>query len=190
MLIIYIIMINNNCYISTLTGIPTIKGNSITSINNSCGTRTPSYILKLKRNIFDRLLIPLINNDFNCLQENFFTLTLYEKKINKYKTLNLSNSAELSFYSNVLNIIRSALSNFTQTNKLIKKYEDDSNTVKFVFRLPMIQLKAEYEIYNLLFGKPEKGTKYDDSKIIMINKILKQSENIPSLGEIKEKLGV
>ena len=50
----------------------------------------------------------------------------------------------------------------------------------------MIRLKAEYEIYNLIYGRPNKNELYDSSKLKIIKKLL-QIENI-TFDDIKKKI--
>ena len=50
----------------------------------------------------------------------------------------------------------------------------------------MIRLKAEYEIYNLIYGKPDKNELYDTNKLKIIKNLL-QIENI-TFDNIKKKL--
>lgn len=178
-------MYNNNSLITTLTGSQVLKGANITGVNSFTGKKTFSYITKLKKNIFNKLFIPLMNNEFETLNENFYTLPLFESKIKKYITLNKSNFEELQFYLDIISIVRSVLGNNDYTNKLISQYEKSNDLARFVYRLPAIKLKPQYEIYNIIFGKPNKGEKYDDSKLIIITKILNKNDNIPNIDEIK-----
>ena len=126
-----------------------------------------------------------MNNEFETLNENFYTLPLFENKIKKYINLNKSNFEELQFYLDIISIVRSVLGNNDYTNKLISQYEKSNDLARFVYRLPAIKLKPQYEIYNIIFGKQKKNEKYDDSKLIIITKILNKNDNIPNIDEIK-----
>lgn len=178
-------MFNNNSLVTTLTGTQVIKGANITGVNSFNGKKTFSYITKLKKNIFDKLFIPLINNEFKILNENFYTLPLFERKIKKYINLNKSNFEELQFYLDIIYIVRSVLGNNEYTDKLLNQYEKSDDLARFVYRLPAIKLKPQYEIYNIIFDKPKKGEKYDDAKLIILTKILNKNDNIPNIDEIK-----
>ena len=69
-------------------------------------------------------------------------------------------------------------------------YSDTSgmNLASFIHKTPYVRLKAEYEIYHLLYGKPnrKKNESYNKEKIQEISNLL-ENDDI-TFDEIREKM--
>lgn len=159
-----------------------MKGKQIIFPNNLTGKPFETYskhkpiplpIIKVKKTIIDKFIIPIHLNKWQSIKENFFLLNRIQERIKKYK--NLYDDHDLDLYDYLINFIKN---HFDQHSEL-EKMEDNfygkngysSNFATLLFKTPSIRLKAEYEIYNLLYGKPDKQQK-ETYNILHLNKII------------------
>ncbi len=148
-------------------------------INNNHNLRGNSIIKeskvindKIKTQIVDYLILPILNEDWVTLNNNSFQINLLKNKINK------SSSKDRVMYTNILDMIQIILNEHNQLSDLEKKtYTSDKEISSIVYKTKMIRLKAEYEIYNLIFGAPNETEIYDNLKLDTIRKLLLK-ENI------------
>jgi len=147
-----------------------LKGNFI---NNN--KKTPLIIIKLKTQIMDQIILPLLKNDWIHMNNNFFQLDLLKKKANEYyEKYKIEN---LLLYKSIIEMTEIVINEHNQLFHLEKeKYSNKENT-SLLFKTQMIQLKAEYEIYNLLYGTPSKNEIYDNTILLKIRKLI-QKEGI------------
>ena len=160
----------------SLTGIEQLKGNNITGLNNIKNNKeVPVYITRLKSNIFDNFIFPLINNNWDTINDNLFMIELLEKKIAKYLITDPNNN-QLQFYKDLLHIIKSAHAHYSHVSKLYQKhYKSNVKSLgTYIHNLPFIRLKAEYEIYNLIYGVPIKPNIYDPTILKQIKLIFRK----------------
>lgn len=147
--------------------------------------KTPLIINKLKKQILDQLMIPMIMNNWEHINNNFFLVNILKTKINEYMLK--YNAEDLIIYKDALEMIEITINEHNQLFDLEKeKYQLKKDTNSFIYKTKMIRLKAEYEIYNLIYGKPEKFELYDNSILNIIKKLLKIN-NI-TFDKIKKKL--
>ena len=147
--------------------------------------KTPLIINKLKKQILDQLMIPMVMNNWEHINNNFFLINILKTKINEYMLK--YNAEDLIIYKDALEMIEITINEHNQLFDLEKeknKLKKDTNS--FIYKTKMIRLKAEYEIYNLVYGKPEKFELYDNSILNTIKKLLKIN-NI-TFDKIKKKL--
>ena len=78
------------------------------------------------------------------------------------------------FYRDIIEIIEIVVNEHSQLFDLEKEKYSNNNSNSLIYKTKMIRLKAEYEIYNLVYGKPKKGEIYDNLKLEIIKKMLKQ----------------
>ena len=139
---------------------------------NRSEKKQPHFIIKLKTQILDRLMIPLINSNWSYINQNFFLFNNLKEKIDlyylKYKL------DDLIFYRDIIEIIEIVVNEHSQLFDLEKEKYSNNNSNSLIYKTKMIRLKAEYEIYNLVYGKPKKGEIYDNLKLEIIKKMLKQ----------------
>ena len=63
-------------------------------------------------------------------------------------------------------MIEIALNEHNQLFDLEKeKYSNKKDSTSIIYKTKMIRLKAEYEIYNIIYGKPKKNDTYDNNKL-------------------------
>lgn len=159
-----------------------IKGNVTFFPNNLKGVSfdkktninvIPSPIIKLKKKIIDKFIIPMHLNQWQSIKENYFLLDRLSGQINKYK--NYYKNYDLDIYEHFINFIKSYFNEHSEfkelENKLYNTNSNNSNIATLVYKTPSIRLKAEYEIYNLIFGKPRKNYK-ETYNMLQINKII------------------
>lgn len=147
-------------------------------------TKMPLMIIRLKTQILDNLMLPLIQNNWNYINNNFFMINSLKQKIEsfylKYKI------DDLLLYKDILEIIEIVINEHNQLFDLEKEKYSLNNSNSLIYKTKMIRLKAEYEIYNLIYGKPDKNELYDTNKLKIIKNLL-QIENI-TFDNIKKKL--
>ena len=133
----------------------------------------PLPIIKLKKMIINKFIIPIHSNNWQAIKENFFLLNKIQEKINKYKKYYLE--SDLEAYEHLTTIIKSHFHQHFELEEMETKFYGQngysSNFATILFKTPPIRLKAEYEIYNLIYGTPNK--KQNESyNILYLNKII------------------
>ena len=162
----------------SLTGKNTInihnlKGMSITEKNS-----VPSKINKLKEKILEDYLLPLFTKNWNTLYENNYFIENIQKNIQYY--YNTYKLDELTIYNELLKVIKILIDNYqtleNYENKT-KQHFDPNQITSFIFKTTKIRLLPEYEIYDIILGKPNRNNneKYDVMIISEIEFLLKKS---------------
>lgn len=151
---------------------------------NKTEKKQPYFISKLKTQILDELMIPLINTNWSHINNNFFLFNKLKEKIDEYYLKYKFD--DLIFYRDIIDIIEIVLNEHNQLFDLEKEKYSTNNSNSLIYKTKIIRLKAEYEIYNLIYGKPKKSEIYDNLKLENIKKLLKQN-NI-TFDIIKKKL--
>ena len=137
-----------------------LSGQSIIAYPN-----IPLEINQLKSSIINNFIIPIKNKQWNTLHENLFTLDRVKTKINHY--YNNFKSNDLLVYKELVNsfhaidaehqkleIIRNNMNNMNKTGGDNISNLSNLNFSAMAYKTVMLQLKPEYEIYNLVIGKP------------------------------------
>lgn len=155
-------------HISTIS----LKGNNP---YYSC-EKMPIEIINIKIMILNLVVIPFMSKNWKKLEENICFLDIMIQKINFY--LSIYNDNEyLLIYKDLLYAFETAVVQHLEIQNLEKYFKDENtNTIStMVFKTTMIRLKTEYELYNLIIGKPNlsAGETYNMN---IINIILKQLE--------------
>ena len=126
----------------------------------------PNEILQIKIIILNNLILPLISQNWKTLYENLFCLEKVKKQINYYyETYKLD---DLIIYKEIITAIEIITNEHHQLEDLEKKlYSSNNDFLTMVYKTKMIKLKPEYEIYNIIFGKPlrDLNEKYQEQKI-------------------------
>jgi len=135
-------------------------------------------IKNFKISILNNLILPLITKDWNTLYENIISLDKLKKKIDSY--YDNYKLDDLLIYKETINAIELVIYEHKELESLEKKiYGDTTNLSTMIYKTAMIKLKPEYEIYNLILGKPNK--KQDE---IYIEAIIKDIEKLLLLENI------
>jgi len=149
-------------------------------------------IKQLKTVILTQILIPLLSNQWETLYQNIFFLDILKKKIKSYHSFS-GWREELSVYLDMLNLLEKVVSEHRQLEEIEKKMYGSvgggEEVVSFVYKTSAIRMKPEYEIYDAIFGKPqrEKNEKYREEVLQEIQRMLLK-ENI-TFAKIKGNLG-
>ena len=133
-------------------------------------------IKQLKTVILTQILIPLLSNQWETLYQNVLFLEPLKKKIHSFHSFSVWRE-ELSIYSEILNLLEKVIGEHRQLEEIEKKMTGSSvseDLVSLVYKTTAIRLKPEYEIYDVLFGKPqrEKNEKYREEILQDIQKML------------------
>lgn len=139
---------------------------------------TPLPLKKLKRIIINKFIIPIHSKNWQSIQENYFLLERIQHRINRYKKSYPEH--DLDLYEYLINFIKTYFEQHYELEEMEGKIygvsEHSANFATLIFKTPIVRLKAEYEIYNLLYGKPNKkqNETYD---ILHLNKIIDLLKN-------------
>jgi len=139
-------------------------------------------IKKIKIHILNNLIIPLMSKQWKVLNENILCLNKIKNKLDYY--YDMYKLDELLIYKEMLLFFDYIICQNQQLVNLERKLylntnEGDENTntnfSTMVYTTnTIIKLKPEYELYNLILGKPDKklNQKYNGSIISSIQKML------------------
>lgn len=126
----------------------------------------------------NNILLPFISKQWRTLHENLFYLENVKKKIHFY--YNTYHLDELLIYKEIIHAFEIMLSEHEQLEDLEKKmYNTTKDLSTMIYKTSIIRLKPEYELYDLILGKPDrnKNEKYDESIIQQIERLV-QMENM------------
>jgi len=161
--------------------------NKINLSGNQEIKRIPMEINKIKTKILNELIIPFISKQWKIVEENLLFVEKTKQNINYY--YNKYKLDDLLIYKEIIIALELMINEHEQLIDLEKKmYVKDNDFSTIFYKIPMIKLKPEYEIYDSIIGKPNKklNEKYNEEIIDFIKKLLLK-ENI-SFNKIKEIL--
>ena len=140
---------------------------------------TPKPILDMQQTIMDNIIFPLVNSQWNTIQENLFLIDILKARVNNY--INYYNMPSLILYKDILTIYSKVLNEHIQLSKLerIVYPADEDNVCRFVYKTSMIKLKPEYDLYNLIIGPPNLANNERHDPLIIEN--IKQLISQPNI---------
>jgi hypothetical protein len=152
----------------------TLKGNLL----NESNINLPIEVKNLQIAIMNIIIIPYMTQQWLKLNENMLLVENLKNRIDFYLKV-YKNNDYLLLYKELLSAFEIIITQNIEINNLEKKilYDDKNNISSLVFKTTLIKLKPEYEIYNLVVGKPESSNKYNKIIIDDIVKLL-QLDNI------------
>ncbi len=163
--------------IISLNGKPSYNNHNLTGTNNIFMFENiePIEVKNLKIQILNKIIIPMVNEEWEYLMKNSFLTNVILDKLNiyysKYKL------EDLCLYKEIIRSFEIIINEHTLFDDLKKKvYKNDSDSkVSIAYRTVMIKLRPEYELYNLIYGKPlrSKNEVYNDQIIKELGIILK-----------------
>ena len=133
----------------------------------------PLEIKKIKILILNNLILPLIAKQWNTLNENLFCLGKAKKKIDYY--YDIYKLDDLIIYKEIIKAFELIISEHTQLEDLEKKmYSGSKDFSTMIYKTTMVKLKPEYEIYDVILGKPDRklNEKYNENIIKDIERLL------------------
>ncbi len=127
--------------------------------NDIGGDIEPFYIKELKIQIINKLLIPISNDDLDSLidaSSNYdYLISFYKDKILEF--INLYNSKyDLLTYSYMLQVISYAIHYYDLMIRSSPIKIEEKQFGKVQKHLGIIQMKAEYILYDQIIGKPNR----------------------------------
>jgi len=154
----------------SLTGKHNYNPLNLTGIMNKVNS-SPSYVIKIKRIIFDRYISPVLAKKWDVLNKNLFQINTILNKLDIY--YENTKDETLLVYKYMLEVIKNTINTTEELNTLEDRLFDNGKDVaKINFKLPRIRLKPEMELYNLIIGKPDKNL-YDKAILAYISELLK-----------------
>ena len=141
----------------------------------------PLEISKYKMELLNLFMFPLFSKNWDILQQNLFFIEKYKSKLEDwYKLYKLE---DLLFYINFLKSFDVIIQEHNQLKELEQKVygiSNDTNSKKskqiysMIYKTTMIKLKPEYEVYDSIFGKPQRreNETYKEHVILRIQKLL------------------
>ena len=107
--------------------------------------------------------------------KNAYILPKIKDKFIKYELV--YKNLGLKCYIDLIQLLERLLEHIETNNAYEEKIlRLNNSTGDFVVRVNRLRLLAQYEIYNLIFGTPEKGQRYDDIKLGFIKNLIKDDK--------------
>jgi hypothetical protein len=151
------------------TGID-LNGNFFNQNTNAGGVLTDDEVAfkNLKKYLLDNFIEPLILRKIENVNYNNFNFSYI---LTQLKDLGHIDPEEAEVLERIVIFVQETVGTFNQNEIMTTRlYGNNGQVAQFVNTLPFITLKAHYEVYNSLYGKPD-GFVYDE-------KILKEIKNI------------
>ena len=166
----------------TLTGRTSQFGNS--------GYNPSKEWLNFKLYIIDNFLKPMNKLNYELVRKNYYNFDFIIKRLDGFMTP--ENEEEITLFKKLVNLMRYSTETHMSYRDAKEKLYGGKEMMKLMVETSRIILKAPFEIYNLLFGRPDKfksitHTRYEDHLILEIEKILGDNPGI-LFDDIKKKM--
>lgn len=136
----------------------------------------PTLVKQLKEKLFNFIVIPLINGNTQSVLKNAFLLPRIKTKFTQYQMI--YKHLGLNFYNELIQLLEKIIEHIEENEAFqAKMLELNDGVGDFRVRVHRVRLLAQYEVYNLIFGAPPKGQRYDDMKIGFIKTVI-QKDNL------------
>ena len=156
----------------SITGKNTINQNNLSG-KSSFGQGDSFEVKKIKATIFNNIILPLLSKQWRKLEENLFTLDKIKRKLDLCSRQ--GNADDLLLYKEILRAFETMLVEHKQLDELEKTiYGSENDVSTIMYKTAMIRLKPEYEIYDMIFGRPDrnKGGRYNEDTVSKIADLL------------------
>lgn len=163
---------------ASLTGAE--QGNSINltglaQYNASVMSNDEINLKKLKIYLIENFIEPLIMKRIENVNFNTYNFGYILTRLNELKYID---PGEVGVYEKIVEFVQNTVGTYNQNATMISQlYADKKTTAQFTLNLPFITLKAEYEIYNNLYGRPE-AFSYDKKILEEIRSIVEEKPGI------------
>ncbi len=154
-----------------------LSGNNNFRVNeNKTINENLNMIQHIKKNIISNIIIHYYRKDFSNLKNHLLLKENYIKQINVICSQNIKLKNEFEPYIILMDALENYMNIMKKVNYLeeanLKKGKDNINSM--IYEFTELKVKTEYEIYNIIFGKPniKNREKYDSIRIIRIKKLL------------------
>ncbi len=138
-----------------------ITGKRYNNSNNISGKtyhekQIPEDIKNLKKTLINRIILPINSKQWKKINENMFSFEKINKQIDKYHKYYKND--DLLMYKEITKAIESVALEHQQLEELEKKIYGNTNDIStIIYKTTQIRLKPEYEVYDSIFGKPNKN---------------------------------
>lgn len=137
-------------------------------------TVIPTYINNIQINIMNNIILPMVNSQWQTLQQNLFLIETLKPKLTLYYSI--YKLPELLVYQHILSICSNLMNEHLQLTDLEKQHYGSTlnNVTNIVYKTTMINLKPEYSLYNMILGPPKfaSGEGYNPAIIAEIQSML------------------
>jgi hypothetical protein len=146
--------------------------------------------LNFKLYIIDNFLQPLNKLNYDLVKKNYYNFDFIISRLDGFITPD--NEEEITLFKKLVNLMRYSTETHMSYREAKEKMYGGKEMMKMLVETSRIILKAPFEIYNLLFGRPDKfksitHTRYEDHLILEIEKILRENPGI-LFDDVKKKM--
>ena len=115
---------------------------------------TPPIVLDTIKSIVNNIIIPLAASQWKIVNQNLFLIAIMIPQLKGF--IVKFNLPSLQMYVDILTVYNNVLNEHKQLLDLeAKTYGSNTETgLNIVYKLQMIKLKPEYDLYNLIVGAP------------------------------------
>lgn len=183
----------SRCRLS-LTGNINNAGIFLKGINNISNNLTGVNVisqeyLDFKLKVIKNYIEPLLNKEYEKLRYNYHMIEQTLENIKRYT--NEQNKTDIELFVKILKVIRNTIDIHVSYKETENKLYGSKRVSQLMVRTSRIVLNAKYEIYNNLFGTPDKNgetnQRYDDGLLERIDSLLKNI-NEPTFENIRYEL--
>lgn len=144
------------------------------------GASVDKEFLDFKLYIITHFLNPIMEKNYDLIKNNYFNFEYIISKLETFK--NHENDEEIEFLIKVMNILQYSTNVRISFDEAKKKLYGADNENRLLVETSRIVLQSQYEIYNILFGRPHnknaQHSKYNMEIILDIKYILDRNPGI------------
>lgn len=144
------------------------------SIQYSLTSEDAISFRKLKLYLIENFMEPLIYKELENVNLNLYNFSYILNRLSKFKSVD---PKEVELYTKIVEFVQKTVATYNTTADLMARVYANGSMPNFVNELPMITLRAEYEVYNALYGRPVKFS-YNKKILREIKLILSQYPGI------------
>ena len=170
----YIRILYTNIIMNNKVTTVSLSGKTQYMLNNLSGRsfsqkEIPYEVNKSKIYIMNHIIFTLVSRQWKKLQENLYCLDNIKKKIDTF--YHYYKNDDLFIYREIINALEVILSEHMQLEELEKSvYGTSKDLSTMIYKTALVKLKPEYEIYDIIFGRPLRS-KNEEYKQYIIDEI-------------------
>ena len=166
-----------------------LKGTGVNTSRLSNVNVLSQEYLNFKLKVIKNYIEPLLNKEYEKLRYNYHMIAQVLENIKRYSSE--QNKDDIELFTKILKIIRNTIDIHVSYNEVENKLYGSRGLSQLMVRTSRIVLSAKYEIYNNLFGVPDKNNlnnlRYDDGLLERIESLLKSLDE-PTFENIRYEL--
>jgi len=152
------------------------QGNAVTANSD---TSDKEYF-NFKQYIITHFLNPIMNRQFDTINRNYYNFDYITNRLNLYK--NNRNKEDVTFIIKVVEILKYSADVQEAFNNVNSKFFGTDKRNKLLVETSRIVLQSQYEIYNIMFGRPDTmNPTHASYEIHMLNDIKEQLDLHPGI---------